>query len=136
MDLERQRNARMKPVSIGKMAVVVFGLGIATRGEDVPKDQTQRGMNQTAREEFEKADAKLNDLYKNVLGLQSDDDAKKKLKKAEKLWIQYRDAECESEADEYRGGSIAPMIYNQCATQLTEARTKELQGRLDDLNSR
>ena len=63
-------------------------------------------MNVDAHNEYLKADAALNDEYKKLLAARSDDaDSKKKLVEAERLWVKFRDAECESEADDHRGGT-------------------------------
>ncbi len=88
--------------------------------------QSQPEMNETALEDFQKADARLNVTYKKLLA-SLDADGKKKLIAAERAWVAYRDAQADFEADlEARGGSMAPMIYNETCTELTEARIKEL----------
>jgi uncharacterized protein YecT (DUF1311 family) len=48
------------------------------------------------------------------------------LRKAQRLWIPYRDAACEAAAAPYQGGTIQPLIRLGCLTDLTETRTKEL----------
>jgi len=88
--------------------------------------QSQPEMNATAEAAFEKADAKLNKIYKQTLaGL--DEEGKKKLVAAERAWLAYRDAEATYEADAERGGSIVPLIYSQTCLQMTEARIEQLQ---------
>ena len=87
--------------------------------------QSQPELTAQAQADFEKADARLNALYKKTLaGL--DAEGKKKLIASERAWLAYRDAEANYEADSERGGSMAPMIYNQACLELTEARIKEL----------
>ena len=91
--------------------------------------QTQYEMNLESKKAFEKADAALNDAYGKLLAT-LDDEGKKKLRDAERLWVKFRDAECDSKADDYRGGSIMPLIYFTCAKRLTDERTAQLKDRL------
>ena len=73
----------------------------------------------------EKADLELNQLYKRVqIALQGDDLAR--LKSAQRLWIQFRDANCEAEHGLYTGGSAAPMVQFACLEAVTRHRTEEL----------
>ena len=48
------------------------------------------------------------------------------LKEAERAWMSYRDIQCKAAAQQYQGSSMAPMIYSQCLTTVTEHRTAEL----------
>ncbi len=48
------------------------------------------------------------------------------LREAERTWISSRDIQCNAAAQQYEGGSMAPMIYSQCLTTLTEHRTADL----------
>ena len=87
--------------------------------------QSQPEMNAASQADFDKADARLNVLYKQILaGL--DKEGKKKLVASERAWLSYRDAEADYEADSERGGSMAPLIYNQACLEMTEARIKQL----------
>lgn len=86
-----------------------------------PNDQTQTGMNICAKADFDAADAKLNQLYKQLAG-KAEGDEKKALRDAQRAWVAYRDAECIYETAGPEGGSIRPMEEWQCATALTTAR--------------
>ncbi len=46
--------------------------------------------------------------------------------KAQRAWLEYRDAHCTNEGYYARGGSLEPLIYSLCKTELTEARTEQL----------
>ena len=94
--------------------------------------QTQLELNEESAKALKKADDALNAAYKELLA-KLDDEGKTKLQAAEKAWIKFRDAECESAADDYRGGSIKPLIYNNCTKALTETRTADLKARLKEL---
>ena len=72
------------------------------------------------------ADLKLNQLYLHIVrSLNSDD--RDALQQAQKIWIQFRDANCSAEEGLYRGGSAAPMVRYACLEAMTHHRTEELQ---------
>jgi uncharacterized protein YecT (DUF1311 family) len=87
--------------------------------------QSQPEMNEKFQADFEKADARLNAVYKKTLAT-LDAEGKKKLVAAERAWVAYRDAEAAFEADSERGGSMAPLIYSQTCLELTVARIEQL----------
>jgi len=72
------------------------------------------------------SDEKLTALYKKVLSKLDGDDADR-LAKAQRLWTDYREANCSAERALYQGGSAAPVVYVACMDAMTRARTKELQ---------
>jgi uncharacterized protein YecT (DUF1311 family) len=74
---------------------------------------------------LEKADANLNHLYKRVQTVVSGDELTK-LKEAQRLWIQFRDANCSAEHELYVGGSAASMVKLACLEAMTRHRTEEL----------
>jgi uncharacterized protein YecT (DUF1311 family) len=82
-------------------------------------------MNICADKDYRKADAELNRAYKAAIAGE-DGDAQKLLREAQRDWIKFRDAECAYEAAPNQGGSIYPMVYSGCLTELTRARTKEI----------
>jgi uncharacterized protein YecT (DUF1311 family) len=63
-----------------------------------------------------------------------DDDEKAQLKNAENAWLKYRDTNCEFVADQYKGGSIRPMIAAICLADVTNNRTAELKNQIKDRN--
>ena len=56
--------------------------------------QSQHEMNAGAAADFAKADKELNEVYAKVLGV-LDDGSKEKLKKSQRAWVAYRDAEAQ-----------------------------------------
>jgi uncharacterized protein YecT (DUF1311 family) len=71
------------------------------------------------------ADAELNAVYKGVRG-KLDAAEVQQLVTAQRLWIQYRDANCSAERDLYGGGTATGPVYLACLEAMTRARTKEL----------
>jgi uncharacterized protein YecT (DUF1311 family) len=49
------------------------------------------------------------------------------LVESERVWKQYREAQCKAAVNEYAGGDMAPMIHWQCIAELTKQRTRALQ---------
>jgi uncharacterized protein YecT (DUF1311 family) len=71
------------------------------------------------------SDANLNSLYREIQRRLEADEAKRLLA-TEKLWIQYRDANCEAERELYGLGTGAGPAYLACLEAMTRERTKEL----------
>ncbi len=83
-------------------------------------------MNQCAKAEYEQADTRLNNAYQDVKASVSTAKASE-LMDAEDAWITFRDAYCNFVQAQYEGGSIQPMVYFGCLTQLTKNRTGALE---------
>jgi uncharacterized protein YecT (DUF1311 family) len=92
--------------------------------------QTQAEMNQTSASEAEAADKELNAVYKKVLAT-LDEEGVALLKKSQRAWLAYRDAEAAFSADLFRGGSLAPMQYSETLAALTRERSERLKECLD-----
>ena len=92
--------------------------------------QTQSEMNEKAAKDFEKADKELNSVFQQIIKeYRSDTVFIKNLRKAQKLWIQLRDAELDvkfpEEPDKFYG-SVAPMCWSMYKIDLTKERIKKL----------
>ena len=85
----------------------------------------QADMNVCADRDYQKADALLNATFKDAT---KDADARTLdlLRKAQRAWIAFRDAECAYQTAGDEGGSIQPMDYSLCLTRLTKLRTQQL----------
>lgn len=88
---------------------------------------------------FEEQDRKLNAVYARVRKALAalDAELEPRLKGAEKAlvaaqrgWIAYRDGHCKTVGFEAAGGTMRPMLESSCMAELTEVRTKELEGLL------
>lgn len=106
-----------------------------------PGNLPQQGMNYCAGLDFDKADAALNRTWKSVYAKNKElDDAQieqwkgwpEAVLKAQRAWIDFRDAHCTAEAFKYRGGSIESLIFQTCRTGLTTERTQQLNSLLDE----
>ena len=71
-----------------------------------------------------KWDKRLNEAYRETLQ-EGPKEQRAQLRKAQRLWLQFRDANCE-----YYGlseGSIAHVLAATCRLDMTKARAKELE---------
>ncbi|MDI1330584.1 MULTISPECIES: lysozyme inhibitor LprI family protein [Pseudomonas] len=85
----------------------------------------QATMNQCAAQQHKAADKELNALYQQITQrLKSNPDSKKLLLGAQRSWIAFRDAECKFASAGVEGGSVYPLIYSNCVTELTKARVE------------
>ncbi|MER2178783.1 MAG: lysozyme inhibitor LprI family protein [Stenotrophomonas maltophilia] len=94
----------------------------------------QLELNACADQEFKKADAELNAVYHQIVTrLAGEPVALAKVKAAQRLWVQLRDADLEARypvgADEnprFLYGSMYPMLYSGAKAALTTTRTAYL----------
>ena len=101
------------------------------KSEPCPNAQSQAEMNDCAGREYKKADAELNQVYQKLVAMLEADE-KAQLKAVEMTWIKYRDANCDFVADQYKGGSMRPMILGFCLADMTHNRTNELKDQIKD----
>lgn len=129
----------------------LFGVGIAARSNGSPTTgvtslqlaqspncddpQNQSEMNDCAGIAYQNADRKLNQVYQQLLP-KLPASRKQKLIVAQQAWIKFRDTSCDFERSAVEGGSLAPTIYGSCLATVTEQRTKDLQGYLEEVNNR
>ena len=85
-------------------------------------DATTIAMADCHVEEFDRQDAALNAAWKRAFPRQSKAN-QAALRTAQRQWVVARDPFCRKQADSYSGGSIAPIIYVSCRTELTIRRT-------------
>jgi uncharacterized protein YecT (DUF1311 family) len=93
--------------------------------------QSQAEMNMCWGKEYKAADAKMNKTYQDFMS-KLDESEKMQLKNAQLAWLKYRDANCDFVADQYKGGTMRPMIAAICLADVTNARVNELKSQLKD----
>lgn len=97
--------------------------------------QTQAEMNLEAFDLYKNADRELNEVYDQILLAYAEDEIFiSNLKKAQNLWIQFRDAELSMKFPDYPNnhfGSMLPICRAFFLKELTEDRTKSLSALLD-----
>ena len=88
--------------------------------------QTQTDLNICSYKAYQNADKALNEAYKTAVteatSLWGSPD---KLRDAQRAWITYRDKACEV-YNYPEGGSIQPLLINECMLKITKDRTDDL----------
>ena len=87
---------------------------------------TQAEINQCVSASYQKVDKQLNDLYASVMKKLTPA-AQAKLGTVQRLWIRYRNENCDAAAAAYEGGSIQASVKLGCLDRNTRARINELQ---------
>lgn len=101
------------------------------KNDPCAEPQSQAEMTQCAVNAYKAADVVLNQVYKQLVA-KLDDEEKVQLKDAQNAWIKYRDTNCDFVADQYKGGTMRPMIYAGCLEDVTKKRTTELRTQIED----
>jgi uncharacterized protein YecT (DUF1311 family) len=116
--------------------------------EPCPEAKSQLDLNECYSKLYQSADTGLNAAYndivgfmkKNLLVAQHDNNATlvthneaslTKLLAAQRAWLAYRDANCDSVKFQYDGGSLQPMIWSQCMADTTQQRITTLSNAYD-----
>ena len=117
----------MRALALAALALPLFLFAAPAAAKDVCDNAAdQNTMNRCAEDAFDRADKTLNKVYADTMkGL--DDHGRDLLKKSERAWIAFRDAECTYQNEANEGGSIYPMVDAGCRTTLTKDRIKQLQ---------
>jgi uncharacterized protein YecT (DUF1311 family) len=123
----------MRFVIVMLFAFLFFAAPASGQGQKPPCSDlnTQAEMNICAGKEYKSADASLNRVYQQLFKMLELEE-KSQLKEAQTAWIKYRDTNCEFVADQYKGGSIRPMIYGLCLADVTRNRTSELKTQIEE----
>ena len=129
----------MKKITFNITVVLclLFALQVSPATAQTKKDpcanaQTQVEMNECQGREYKKADAALNVVYKQLMAKIDDEGERTSLKAAQQAWIKFRDADCEFESYQNKGGTIYPLVYSGCLTVHTQERRKQLRELLKD----
>ena len=104
---------------------------VPQKTEPCANAQSQAEMTICWGNQYKAADAKLNQVYRQFTA-KLDDEEKAQLKTAQTAWLKYRDTNCEFVADQYKGGTMRPMIAAICLTDVTDNRTKELTAQMKE----
>jgi uncharacterized protein YecT (DUF1311 family) len=97
--------------------------------EDAPAESCNGStyeMVECLREKTEQWDKRLNRAYQQALKDAENPAQADQLRAAQRLWVQYRDANCRYY--DLGEGTIARIDAAECMRMMTEARAKELEG--------
>ena len=122
----------MKLLTISGLLLLI--LPAAVLAQDQTKDpcanaQSQAELNMCWGKEYKAADARLNTAYREFMSKLNEEETAQ-LKNAQLAWLKYRDTNCDFVADQFKGGSMRPMIAAMCLADVTDARAKELKSQM------
>jgi uncharacterized protein YecT (DUF1311 family) len=108
--------------------------GCETQADPCASASTQTDMNLCYGQQYSKADAHLNTVYRDQIKRfsagssqdQKQNESIQRLKSAQPAWLTYRDLHCSIARDQYEGGSVAPMVWSMCMETVTQHRIEEL----------
>jgi uncharacterized protein YecT (DUF1311 family) len=113
------------------LAAAALTLSSSAHAEDCQNAASQREMNSCASAAYEKSDAELNALYKQVTArLKGDAKQTKLLVAAQRAWIAFRDAECAFVGEPTADGSANPLVRANCLDRITSARAADFKSYL------
>lgn len=104
-----------------------------TQQPNCKSPQTTLDMNMCSSQEFEGADKKLNQVYKQLQAKISSRQ-KQRLTAAQRTWIKFRDENCDYAKGQFEGGSLAASTYGYCRARVTQERIKDLEDYLKQAN--
>ncbi|RWX78881.1 DUF1311 domain-containing protein [Neorhizobium lilium] len=102
---------------------------------DCETTEIQVEMTFCSEQQYNVADKRLNSQYQaarkvmkawDADAMEGSDSADAAFVKAQRAWVAYRDAQCESYGFQGHGGSIEPQLIYDCQRDLTEKRTAEI----------
>lgn len=102
----------------------------AAQPECLNSAPTQLAMDDCVGRTMKADDAKLNDTYKALLAKVSKNGANQ-LRKAQRAWLAWRDAQCEFNTMGTTGGSINSSMYGLCIDELTQEQTRRLAAQIN-----
>jgi uncharacterized protein YecT (DUF1311 family) len=86
---------------------------------DVCKSELDDDLTMCAQQHFAAADAELNRIWKQVRNYPG-------LIKSQRLWLAYRDADCEARNPSTPEGRLYLALKDDCLTELTKRRIEDL----------
>ncbi len=103
--------------------------------QEEPEGSTTYGMMQCAQRELDLWDQRLNAAYtimRAQMQEQGQDSRRDALQTAQRIWIEYRQAECVQLGLAYEGGTMRGIVHNSCFNDFTARRALELEAQLEN----
>lgn len=121
------RHSRRLPSLVLNLLLLTTRLPLSVAcADDCAKPSDQASMNVCARQEYERSDAELNALYKQITHrIEGDADTTKVLVAAQRAWMAFRDAKCAFSTAAAKGGTVYPILVARCRDGLTRTRIKD-----------
>jgi uncharacterized protein YecT (DUF1311 family) len=135
-----------------RIRAAVLAAFVATQAHAAPQfkvdcsdPQSNSEMKFCTEVELKRADAELNEVYQQALtaaregyrkmhgelGYENMPDSEAVLRKAQRAWVAFRDANCDYQYQVYYGGSLAGLSFLACKSDMTKARVHELKAMMN-----
>lgn len=114
-------------VAVG-FGLTLFGFQASAR-EDCEVKINELEIAKCAESNFKEAEKTLNATYAELEKSKEHGD---KLRKAQRAWVSFRDAECEHRTQDQSGSRIGFSWYYACMEEKTQLRAEELRKYLED----
>jgi len=105
-------------------------LAFAQAGKDCSQP-TMRELGEWYHRNYQRADAELNKLYRQLTERLADPSERELLQQAEQAWAHYRDIQCAFETAGARAVPIHPVVVSTCLWEKTRAHIEDLQHQLN-----
>lgn len=92
---------------------------------------TQLAMNTCAARDYDREDARLNKSYRDLMA-KLEPAKREKLREVQRVWLSYRDLNCDYQSDDYQGGTIYSLVQSSCLADMTKQRNKDLKALLEE----
>lgn len=113
----------------GALLISASGFAEPPPSESCDSPRGTLEVNRCAKQDLDAQDRLLNETYQKVLWQLNTDPqqtTREKLIKAQRLWVQFRDADCKAQESVYDGGTVHIAIYLACLRDHTVQRIKDL----------
>jgi uncharacterized protein YecT (DUF1311 family) len=88
--------------------------------------ETTLGMEGCSEQVILKSDAKIDAVAKEIFARLGSNAARRRFVTAQRAWLTYRNADCESVSDKYEGGTLAGVVGADCAAKRTTRHLIEI----------
>ena len=125
---EEDSNVKVESASSLKEGYLAKLAELKSEFEDAranPEDYTTYAMKKVEGDIFDTIDPLLNEIY-GVLKEQLSVVDMEQLRAEQREWITYRDNTAKAESEQYKGGTMEPLVYTAVLNDLTVARCEEL----------
>lgn len=99
----------------------------AAHALDCKNAVTTPDMNACAAREQKEVEANLNRVYQRVLKTVSAPRVRTQFVAAQRLWVKFREADCQTVYQQHADGTIRTLVYLGCLQNRAETRIKELE---------
>lgn len=104
---------------------LLVGAQTAESGTGCENATTTAAMRSCENARYEKAQRELNTIYQQLMA-ELNAAQKTKLRRAQRVWLRYREAHADFEASAAEGGTLEPLLKISTLADMTEARAAEL----------